>query len=201
MRIVPGMAGVCLLVMASQALGSGHGAKKPAAHGAAKKSAPAHGKKDAHAKKDPHGKPAHGNTGGHDAAPSSSSHVSDVEQILALIAGKEKRHDPNAYVEFDLGEYRVSHGDSAGESILLLKLHVYGVLHANDLAKFEGSLLGRELRLRDAVLSVIHRAPQEKLNEPALESVKEELVAAMNRVLQSGFVRDVAFSEFSMERR
>lgn len=174
-------------------LASGHGAKKAAAHGsAAKKPAPDHGKKS-HADSKDHASLAK-------PAPASAQ-VSDVERILSLIAGKEKRHDPTLYMEYDLGEYRVTHGSSDAERLTLLRIHVFAVLHGEEFTKFQTSLAGREKRVRDAVLSVVHRARYEQFEEPSLDTIKEELTAAINRVLEGPFVRDIAFSNFSMERR
>src|SRR5687767_10691910 len=104
-RVVPTLC--ILLLTCTAALASGHGAKKPAAHGGGKK-------ESGHAKSDSK-KSAHGSTETKKQASKPSAHVSDVEQLLQLIAGKEKRHDPRLYMEFDLGEYRLSHGDSQGE--------------------------------------------------------------------------------------
>ena len=35
--------------------------------------------------------------------------------------------------------------------------------------------------------------------DPTLDNVKSELVAGINRILENDFLRDVAFSTFSME--
>ena len=139
MRTVIWMLCASLLLPATVALASGHG-EEAAAHGTpAKKADSGHGKKEA--QPGGHGKPA-----GHGAAKASqprSSHVSDVEQILALIAGKEKKHDPLSYVEVDLGEFRLSHGDSEGDAIVLLKFHIFAVLDGEEQAKFDLARAGR----------------------------------------------------------
>lgn len=198
------------LALPSTTLASGGGAKKPAGHGAEAKKSGGHGaakkdaKKESH-KKDGHKKDAH--KSGHGAAKSepetaspASKHVADVEKILSLIAGKERKHDPRLYLETDLGEFRVTHSGVEPDEIFVLKFHIYGVLHEQDLVNFANSTEGREQRLRDAVLSVVHRAEYEQLLDPALDAVKSNLATAINRVLESDFVRDVAFSSFSMER-
>lgn len=193
------------LAISSTALASGGGAKKPASHGAEPKKTGGHGAASKDAKKDSHKKEAH--KSGHAAAKvepetasPASKHVADVEKILSLIAGKERKHDPRLYLESDLGEFRVTHSGVEPDEIFVLKFHIYGVLHEQDLLKFAKSTEGREQRLRDAVLSVVHRAEYEQLLDPALDAVKSNLAAAINRVLENDVVRDVAFSTFSMER-
>ena len=193
------------LAISSTALASGGGAKKPAGHGAEAKKSGGHGAAKKDAKKDSHKKEAH--KSGHAAAKvepetasPASKHVADVEKILSLIAGKERKHDPRLYLETDLGEFRVTHSGVEPDEIFVLKFHIYGVLHEQDLIKFAKSTEGREQRLRDAVLSVVHRAEYEQLLDPTLDTVKSNLAAAINRVLENDFMRDVAFSTFSMER-
>lgn len=123
---------------------------------------------------------------------------SDVEALLSMITSKERKHDPRLYAEVDLGEFRVTHPGSKGVTFLV-RFRVFGVLHERDLEKFALVLEGRQQRLRDAVLSVVHKTHYDHLSDPALDTVKSELVAAINRVLECDLMRDVAFSTFSME--
>jgi flagellar basal body-associated protein FliL len=164
---------------------SSHGKAKSSGHGATKKESkkPAHGS-DKEAKED--GSPA-------------STYVTDVERILSLIADKEKKHDPRLYMEVDLGEFRVSRPGINEDEIVVVKFQIFGVLNEQDHLKFTESSLGREQRLRDAVLSVVHRTELDQLMDPSLDDVKSELVAGINRILENDFLRDVAFSTFSME--
>jgi hypothetical protein len=189
------IAAICLPVDA--ALASGHGAKKPeakkkdAGHGAPKKDG-GHGasKKDA--------KPGHGEAKA-PAVAATPAAPSEVEKLLTLIAGKEKRHDPRLYSEVDLGEFRVTRPGSEEDEILIVKFQIYGVLSEPDVPKFEHGIEGRQQRVRDAVLSVVHRTAFDQLMDPSLDLVKSDLVAAINRVLENDLLRDVAFSSLSME--
>jgi len=181
------------LAAASPLLASG-GAKKPAgAHGKAKSSG--HGAAKKESKKSAHGNDKEAKE---DDAPA-STYVTDVERILSLIADKEKKHDPRLYMEVDLGEFRVSRPGLSEDEIVVVKFQIFGVLNEQDHAKFVESSLGREQRLRDAVLSVVHRTDLDQLIDPSLDDVKSELVAGINRILENDFLRDVAFSTFSME--
>ena len=165
----------------------GHGKGKPSGHGAAKKETkkPAHGSAGHASEKEPKQEP--------------SSQPGDVERILSLIADKEKKHDPRLYMEVDLGEFRVSRPGQDNDEIVVVKFQIFGVLNERDKLKFDESSLGREQRLRDAVLSVVHSSDLDELMDPALDQVKSELVVAINRILENDFLRDVAFSTFSME--
>jgi hypothetical protein len=166
---------------------SSHGNTKPSSHG---------GKKEA--KKSGHGSSSQGAE--KDAKEDdSSSHPGDVERILSLIADKEKKHDPRHYLETDLGEYRVTRPGREEDEIFVVNFQIFGVLNERDKLKFDESSLGREQRMRDAVLSVVHSAELDDLMDPALDKVKSNLVAAINRILENDYLRDVAFSTFAME--
>ena len=165
----------------------GHGKAKPSGHGTVKKGDT---KKPAHS--------SGGHASGTEPKDEASSQAGDVERILALIADKEKKHDPRLYIEVDLGEFRVTRPGAEEDEIVVVKFQIFGVLNERDKLKFDESSLGREQRLRDAVLSVVHSSDLDELMDPALDQVKSELVAAINRILESDFLRDVAFSTFSM---
>jgi len=192
------------LMTASSTLASGGGAKKPSGHGSSskKEAASGHGKKEPAKKNGGHGAAkGHGKAEGHAAKDDGKeAHVSEVEAILAIITAKEKRHDPRLYMEVDLGDFRVTHPGAGDDKIYLVKFHIYGVLHEQEQEKFAELLAGRQQRMRDAVLSVVHKTHYERLSDPSLDSVKSEIVTAINRVLEDDLIRDVAFSTFSMER-
>jgi flagellar basal body-associated protein FliL len=166
---------------------AGHAKAKASGHGAAKKET----------KKPVHGGAGHGDV--KESKEEASPQAGDVERILSLIADKEKKHDPRLYIEVDLGEFRVTRPGEDEDEIVVVKFQIFGVLNERDKLKFDESSLGREQRLRDAVLSVVHSSELDELMDPALDQVKSELVAAINRILESDFLRDVAFSSFSME--
>jgi flagellar basal body-associated protein FliL len=185
-----------LQTIAPPLLASGAAAKKPAQADPKKKTA-GHGSSSKEAKKSTgHGK---SKAEAKDDEPAISTHVADVEKILSLIAEKEKKHDPRRYVEVDLGEFRVTRPGDDEDEIYVVRFHIYGVLNEQDQPKFDQSAEGRQQRLRDAVLSVVHRAQFDQLMDPALAVVKSELVAAINRIVENDFIRDIAFSTFCME--
>lgn len=181
------------LMAASPVLASGGAKKAAGSHGKPKSSG--HGTAKKESKKAAHGSEKEAKE---DDSPA-SRYVTDVERILSLIADKEKKHDPRLYMEVDLGEFRVSRPGINEDEIVVLKFQLFGVLNEQDHPKFVESSLGREQRLRDAVLSVVHRTDLDQLMDPALITVKSELVAGINRILENDFLRDVAFSTFSME--
>jgi flagellar basal body-associated protein FliL len=164
-----------------------HGKTKSSGHGAAKKET----------KKPAHAKAGHGSE--KEPKDEASSQAGDVERILSLIADKEKKHDPRLYIEADLGEFRVTRPGRDEDEIVVVKFQIFGVLNERDKLKFDESSLGREQRLRDAVLSVVHSSELDELMDPALDQVKSRLVGAINRILENDFLRDIAFSTFSME--
>ena len=185
--LIAGAPSSSLASSAAKKSSGSHGKAKSGGHGAAKKEA----KKPAHA--------AAGHGSEKESKEEASSQAGDVERILSLIADKEKKHDPRLYVEVDLGEFRVTRPGRDEDEIVVVKFQIFGVLNERDKPKFDESALGREQRLRDAVLSVVHSSELDELMDPALDQVKSELVAAINRILENDFLRDVAFSTFSME--
>lgn len=188
------------LVSTSPVLASGGGKKPAGGHGKAKASG--HGGGGHGAAKKETKKSAHGHASSKEAKESDSAaaaQVADMERILSLIADKEKKHDPRLYMEVDLGEFRVSRPGTNDDEIVVVKFRIFGVLNEKDQLKFTESSLGREQRVRDAVLSVVHRTELDRLMDPSLDNVKSELVTAINRILENDFLRDVAFSTFSME--
>lgn len=185
LRITACLAIVLLAMSDAQASGGGKKPAKSSGHGPAKKEP----------KKSGHAASGHAEKGESPA----STYVSDVEKILSLIADREKKHDPRLYMEIDLGEFRVTRPGEQDDEIYIVKFHIFGVLNEQDQLKFGESALGREQRLRDAVLSVVHRCELTELFDPSLDSVKSELVAAINQILENDFIRDIAFSQFALE--
>jgi flagellar basal body-associated protein FliL len=186
----------CLLA-ASSAFGSGHGG------GSAHKSEGKKPAKKKEAKKSAGG--GHGEQGGHGGSATEvkeaaiPGHVADVERILSLVSGKEKKHDPRLYVEVDLGEFRVTHAHDM-EELRLVKFHLYAVLPEQALDKWTAAHEARQQRARDAVLSVVQAASWEEIADPNLGNIKAELVSSLNRVLENDDLRDVAFSTFAIDR-
>lgn len=185
--LIAGAASTALGSSAAKKTTGGHGKTSSSGHGATKKDT----KKPAHS--------GAGHSSGKESKDEISSHADDVERILSLIADKEKKHDPRLYTEVDLGEFRVTRPGQSEDEIVVVKFQIFGVLKEQDKPRFEESSHGRQQRMRDAVLSVVHRSELDELMDPALDQIKSELVSAINRILENDFLRDIAFSTFSME--
>ena len=50
------------------------------------------------------------------------------------------------------------------------------------------------------MIAVIQQAEMERLTDPTLQSVKDELVATIARVTRTRVLKDMVFSEFAMDR-
>ena len=192
---------------------AGHGAK-PAGHGAEKKSghgAPAgHGASGHGAeKKSGHGAAAAHGSGGHGAKPAGHGAVADkpappdptyapeLAELLQLIDSKQKKNDPLKFVELDLGEYKLTHAGPGEGKMASVMFHLYAVVPEEKLGEVEEAMPAHEKRLRDTILSTVHEATYDDLNEPYMPTVKARLSGGINQVLNVVEVRDVVFSNLS----
>jgi flagellar basal body-associated protein FliL len=123
----------------------------------------------------------------------------EASELLEIIQQQQER-DPSAYVESDLGTFRVSHPLPGGEGQIVVSFHLYGVLPPARQSRLKQLLPTYENRVRDAVISHVQRTQTEHLTDPSLAYFKAELVAAINRVLQDRVMADVVFSDYSVER-
>jgi hypothetical protein len=122
----------------------------------------------------------------------------EAVELLDLLEERQKRHDPQAYIEVDLGRFAVTHPLAEGEGAVMVSFHLYGVLPEERQAALEQALPGVTYRLRDAAISLVQRIETDHLTDPSLSFFKAELVAAINRVLGERLLRDVAFSDFAV---
>jgi flagellar basal body-associated protein FliL len=165
---------------------SAHGAKKPAAHGEAK-AAGGHGAA----------------SGGHGAAGEKKEYKPDptyapeLAELLHLIESKDKKHDPKTLVELELGKFKLTRGNDHSPRLLNVSFQLYAIVAEDRLEEVSLKIPEREQRLRDAVLSAVHEATDDELNEPSMPILKQRLVVEINRVLEVVEVRDLAFSDFS----
>jgi hypothetical protein len=194
-----GLTGLVLLSLAaSPASASGGGsAKKPAGHGGHAKST-SHGTSKSAAAKG-HTSGGHGAKRETAVVKKEGEVVNEYEELLTMITSKDKKHDPRHFKEIELGVFKVTHPGIDGETFLIVRFHIFGVLPEQDQLAFDRALEGRQQRMRDAVLSVMQKARVEHLLDPSLDYVKADLIAAVNRVLEASLVRDIAFSNFSIE--
>lgn len=136
------------------------------------------------------------------ASCSSKSGHSALEsvELLDMIQEQQKRHDPHMYVEIDLGKFSVTHPLANGDGVLLVQFHLYGVLPESRRSDFEAAMPRYTNRVRDAVISLVQQTETEHLADPGMAFFKSEMVTAINRVLQDQLLKDVAFSNLSIER-
>lgn len=125
----------------------------------------------------------------------------DSSELLELLEEQELKSDNQAYAEVDLGEFRVSHALRNGEGQLFVRFHLIGIVPEAKHSKMEHALETYQNRLRDAVIHLVQEVETEQLSDPGLAFFRAEIIAAINRVLQERLVKDVAFSDFSLEGR
>jgi flagellar basal body-associated protein FliL len=123
----------------------------------------------------------------------------DASELLALF--QERQHvDAKNLVEIDLSRFRVVHKLAGDEGQLYVQFHLFGILPQNRVPRMEELWPQFEKRARDAVISLVQRTETEHLSDPSLVFFKEEVAAAINRILQDRLLIDVAFSDFSTDR-
>lgn len=130
---------------------------------------------------------------------SSAAGELEASELLELLEDQELRHDSHAYIEVDLGEFRVTHSLAADQGQILVRFHLYGIVPESRASKLEHVLAQYQNRLRDAVIHLVQETDTEQLVDPGLAFFRSEVVAAVNRVLQDRLLKDVAFSDFSIE--
>jgi flagellar basal body-associated protein FliL len=132
---------------------------------------------------------------------SSSAGQLEASELLELLEEQELKSDHQAYAEVDLGQFKVTHALENGEGQILVRFHLYGVVPEARQEKLQHALEHYQSRLRDAVIHLVQETESEQFADPGLAFFRSEVVAAINRILQERLVKDVAFSEFSVEGR
>jgi flagellar basal body-associated protein FliL len=103
-------------------------------------------------------------------------------------------------VEVKLGEFKITHASNVPETPVNVKFTVYGLLPEKKKEEFDASIDKHKQRMRDAVISLVHKTDFEALNDPSLDGLKSELIVAINQSLETNAVKDLVFSAFSIER-
>jgi hypothetical protein len=163
----------------------------------------AHGSSGGHGADSGHGSGGgHGADGGHGAAAGHASRSSGFEtnELLELLQEDFRRHDPQGYSELDLGEFRVTRSLGLEEGTLQVRFHLYGVLSDDKMTQFKDRAAQYDSRLRDAVLSLVQSCDLGELATPRLGSLKSQLTRSINEMLRTRSLRDVVFSELTIER-
>ena len=124
----------------------------------------------------------------------------DGIELLDLLQQQDKRHDPTAFVELSLGDYMISRRGLGGEGILVIRFQLFGIVAATDQEKLSHDLPAHEKRIRAAVISLVQRTALEQLSDPNLTFIKSEITLATNDVLRARRIKNVVFSNFSLER-
>jgi flagellar basal body-associated protein FliL len=125
----------------------------------------------------------------------------EVPELLELLEEEQLKRNPQAFVEVDLGKYKVSRMLSTEDGQLLVRFHLIGIVAESKQVEFEESLPKYETRVRDAVLSLVQRAEPEHLADPGMAYIKAELLNTINDKMHSRLLKGVAFSDLSVERR
>ena len=121
----------------------------------------------------------------------------DAGELLELIQG-EKPGEARNLIEVDLGRFRVSHAVDNGQ--VLVQFHLIGLIPQPKQTHLAELLPQYDKRLRDAVISLVQKMDTDQLMDPSLAFFKTEIVAAINRVLNEPILKDVAFSDFSLDQ-
>ncbi len=111
-----------------------------------------------------------------------------------------RRHDPEKYVEVELGEFNVSRRVPKTTKTLYVRCHLFAVADRLDEDQLHDALLERKDRMRDAVISILQKMDQKALAEPNMNWMKSEMIPVVNKALKVRSVRDIVTSSFSLER-
>jgi hypothetical protein len=123
----------------------------------------------------------------------------EANELLELLQEQELKSDSQDLAEVDLGEFRITHVLEGDAGQILVKFHLIGLVPASRLSKATHALDHYKNRIRDAVIHLVQETETEQLTDPGLAFFRSEVVAAANRVLQERLLKDVVFSNFSVE--
>lgn len=121
-------------------------------------------------------------------------------ELLDILDDDLKRVDPEHFVEIELGKFKISHAVRDTDATVMVKFHLYAVLPDNRREDFEIAIAKFDKRIRDAVISIIQHSETERLTDAGLNSLKGEIMASINRLTRTRVLKDVVFSEFSLDR-
>lgn len=124
----------------------------------------------------------------------------NTTELIERYEAQSNRHDPENFVEVDLGKFFVTRRIPDKSDLLLVRFHLYAVTPRDDQANLSAQLAQRNQRMRDTIIAIIQRTKIEDFSEPSMNWVRAELIPAVNQVLKTSAVRDIIFSEFAVER-
>lgn len=125
----------------------------------------------------------------------------DVPEIMELLEDEQMKRNPNAFVEIDLGKFKVTRMLPGDEGQLVVRFHLIGIVPEAKQTEFTESMPKYETRLRDSILALVQRAEPEHLADPGLSYLKSEMLMTINNQMHTRHLRSVAFSDLSVERK
>ena len=131
---------------------------------------------------------------------SADSEFEEPAEVLTQLYAKRKRHDPENFVEVELGIYAVTVPPTDDRGPLFVRFTLFGVVPEDEVSDFGDLLVKRSHRMRDGIMNTIRRSETQHIKDPSLNWVKSELVPNINRNLRCQSLRDVVFTSFSLER-
>ena len=124
----------------------------------------------------------------------------DEVTLMERYEAQGRRHDPENYIELDLGPFFVTRKIADSSDTLIVRCHLYAVAPQNDQEDLVDTLAIRQKRMRDTVIEVIQTTDVAALSESSMNWIRSEIIPAINKVLHTRSVRDIVFSDFSLER-
>lgn len=124
--------------------------------------------------------------------------VMDARALLERYQKDRRRHDPLNFSEVEIGKFAVTQRHKP--SIFYIRFHLFAVVPDELLDQFNRHFGNYSERIRADVRATTQNCELKKLNDPALKWLKSELISSINQVIGEPLVRDVVFSEFSLER-
>ncbi|MFO7902121.1 MAG: hypothetical protein ACQESR_10730 [Planctomycetota bacterium] len=124
--------------------------------------------------------------------------VVDARSLLERYQEDRRRHDPLHFSEVEIGKFAVT--QRREPAIFYIRFHLFGVVPDDRLDRFKSRMETYGERVRAEVRTTTQKCELKKLNDPSLKWLKSELISSINRVVGDPMLRDVVFSEFSLER-
>lgn len=124
--------------------------------------------------------------------------VMDARALLERYQKDRRRHDPLNFSEVEIGKFAVTQRHKP--AIFYIRFHLFAVVPDNLLDEFHRHLETYSERVRAEVRATTQKCELKKLNDPSLKWLKSELISSINHVIGEPILRDVVFSEFSLER-
>lgn len=125
----------------------------------------------------------------------------DVPELMELLEDEQMKKNPHAYVEIDLGKFKVTRMLPADEGQLVVRFHLIGVLPESKQQDFTDSMPKYETRVRDSILSLVSKAEPEHLSDPAMSYLKAEMLGTINEQMHARHLKSVVFSDLTIERK